>query len=168
VALVAHHLHVVGDEALLEQAEAGARADVRAHPEAHAVRDLAGHGEDARAQEGVAGRAVRDRRVRVVEPVQFVVGDVDVVGEHAAIAEQARVLVGAEVVLRVREQLPDELDLARALLHVAGEAGGRVLGQQGLTGLEHRAGARHGEPGRDGVAQPAAVVPALDEPAVSS
>jgi hypothetical protein len=41
------HLHVVGDERFLEHREAGARADVRAHAEAHAVLDVAGHGENA-------------------------------------------------------------------------------------------------------------------------
>ena len=60
VALLADHLDVVGDEALLEHREAGAGADVGAHAEAHAVLDVAGHREDAGRQEGVARRAMRD------------------------------------------------------------------------------------------------------------
>ena len=108
-------------------------------------------------------RAVRDGGVRAGEPVQLLVGRVHVVGEHRAVAQQPGVLVGADVVAGLREQLFDERDLARALVHVAREQRGRVLVEQRPAGAEHLLGRGHAEARRDGVAQAAVAVPALDQ-----
>ena len=122
VALVAHHLHVVGDEALLEHAEPGAGADVGAHLRSArrgATWRAIGKMPDARNAllEGQWATAVRGG----CQPGELVVGDVDVVGQHGALAQQAGALVGIDVVARGREQLAHEVDLARALVDVAGE-----------------------------------------------
>ena len=107
---------VVGDEPLLEHAQAGSGADVRADAEAHPVLDVTGHREQAGGEEGVAGRAVGDGGASGRKPAQLVVGGMHVVGEHRALAQQPGVLVGGDVVARVGEQLAHELDLAGASL----------------------------------------------------
>ena len=50
-------------------------------------------------------RAVRDGGACGREPLQLVVGDVDVVGQHRALAQQARALVGVDVVAGLGEEL---------------------------------------------------------------
>jgi hypothetical protein len=148
----------------LEEVQPGAGADVGAQPEADVVGEVARHREDPAREERVRGRAVGDARVGRREPAELAVGHVDVVGEHRPAAHEPVALVGFQVVARPREQLGHRLDLGRVLVEVAGEED--VVGgvrEQRAADLEHRVGAGQREPRRDGVAQPAAAVPALEQ-----
>ncbi len=94
-------------QALLEQREAGARADVRTERDPDAERQVRAEREHPAAEGGVAGRAVRDRRAAAAEHPQLALVRVHVVREHRPRAEQpvlgvARRVVAAEQVAHAR------------------------------------------------------------------
>ena len=86
-----------------------------------AVLDVPGQREQPAAQGRVAGRAVRGPRAGLAHQVQFVVGGVHVVREHAPVGDQAVPVVGVDVVRGAREQVGDGRDLGQVLVDVRGE-----------------------------------------------
>ena len=156
-------LDLVGHQPLLEHAEAGARADVGAEREAHAGVEVAAHREDAAAEERVARRAVRDARARRGQAGQLAVGHVDVVGEHGAGPDEPVALVGLQVVAGPGEPVRHGLDLVGALVDVGGDERAVQLRGERTARPQHLLRAGEREARRDGVAQPAAAVPALSQ-----
>ena len=119
------------------------------------------HGHQARAEEGVRRRAMNHGGARLGQPLAFALGQMDAMGEEAAVAQQAEVIVDVGVVLRPREQLLDEGDLARAFgkMRLHQRAGQR--GQQFTRDLELRIRRGGREARGDGVAEPPLAVPFL-------
>ena len=147
----------VGLQALLEEAEPRAGADVGAERDADAVRQVRAEGEVPAAECGVAGRAVRHRDPALPEQAQVAPGRVDVVREHRPWSQQAVLVVGRGVV--GAEQRADARDLLPVLVDVRGEEGIRHVAHQGPGGRQQRVGARQREAGGDGVTVTADAVP---------
>ena len=107
---------------------------------------------------------MRHARLRLDEPPQLAIGQVDRVGEDRSRAEAAGTVVDVDVVLRLGEEARDLGDLARVLrdMGLPPRAGPRR--ERGRL-PEHLLGARDREPRRDRVPEPAVVrpVPLLDQ-----
>jgi hypothetical protein len=88
---------------------------------------------------------------------------VDAVGVHRALAQQAEVAIHSQVAARLRKQLVGPADFVKVFGHVRLDPHVRVLGGQcaGAAQLFVRAGGRKTR--CDGVAQAVHAVPALDQ-----
>ena len=120
----------------------------------------------AAAEEEVRGGAVGDDGAGAAEFCALGGGEVDAVAEDGFGAEQAAAFVDRGVVGELGEERADGFDFEV----VFGEVGldpGAVFAGEACGGAHHFRGAGNGEPGGDGVFEPAArgAVPALDEAA---
>ena len=83
--------------------------------------------------------------------------------EHRARTGQARPRVDVDIASRFREQRRDAGDLGLVFIGVGLDVAVRKLARQGARGVQLRLRRRHREARGDGVAEPAATAPALDQ-----
>ena len=163
---VVAHADLVGLLEYTNEGERVAAAHVAAHGDADGVVGVCGaaQAEQAAAEEQVRQRAERNRRTRLREAAQLVIGEPDPVAGGELRSQQPVFFVDVRVVVATGEVVVRCANLGRVLGDVRVDPAVVVLLLQLPAAVHHFPRAAHSEARRDGVEIPALAVVALDQP----
>ncbi|MPL82839.1 hypothetical protein SDC9_28788 [bioreactor metagenome] len=155
--------HLIGCGHGAQHRETRAAAGVGGQPHPQPGGGHPGHVEKPRANEGVRGRAMGQRRADLLQPHDLARLEMDGVAIDPVLAEKAEGLVGVEVVARLGKEALHPGDLVELLAQMGLHQAIGMLGPERAKRAQLLGRRCRRETRRDDIAQPVAPVPACEQ-----